>query len=114
MAKQEKRGSDPLASRYPGSREVQGAGDWTEWNRPGMEVVGVFKGLETFRNGFKGTVQTDDGPVIFSTPALLKNLLDGIEIGTKVAIVYTGEGRNTGKGNALKEFRVFVMDDSKE
>lgn len=98
------------AGRYPGARKVEQPGDWTEWEKPGQEVVGIFKGMEPFRNGFKTSIHTETGPVITSTPKLLKAQLDGIEIGTKVAIVYTGEGKDTGKGNPLKEFEVYVLD----
>lgn len=105
---------DSTASRYPGAREVTGSVDWSEWSKPGQEVVGVYKGMEPFRNGFKTTMATEDGVVVFSTPKLLKAKLDGIEIGQRIAITYTGEGKDTGKGNALKEFRVFVLDEASE
>lgn len=97
------------ASRYPGAQEIRGGGDWMEWATPGQEVVGTYKGTEPFRNGFKSTVHTDAGVVVFSTPKLLKTKLDAVEIGEDVAIVYLGEGEDTGKGNRLKEFQVFRL-----
>lgn len=99
---------DEYQGRYPGAREVDDAGDWMEWAEPGQEVVGIYKGTEPFRNGFKTTVQTEEGLVVFSTPKLLKAKLNSVEIGQQVAIVFTGEGKDVGKGNRLKEFRVFV------
>jgi len=109
MASKAKQAEGAYASRFPGAKKVEGAGDWTEWEREGQECVGIFKGMEPFRNGFKTTVQTTKGPVIFSTPAKLKTLLDGVEIGQGVAIVYLGEGKETGKGNPLKEFEVYIL-----
>jgi hypothetical protein len=102
------------ADRYPGARKVEGGGDWMEWSEEGQECVGIYKGTEPFRNGFKTTMSTEDGVVVFSTPKLLKALLDGIEIGDRVAIVYVGEGKDTGKGNPLKEFEVYVLPDEAE
>jgi hypothetical protein len=109
MATKQKQGEGQYATRFPGAKKVQQAGDWFEWEREGQEVVGVFKGMESFRNGFKTTIATDKGPVIFSTPKLLKAQLDSIEIGQGVAIVYAGEGKDTGKGNPLKEFEVYLL-----
>jgi hypothetical protein len=97
------------SSRFPGARKIEGGGDWLEWAEPGQEVVGIYKGTEPFRNGFKTTVATENGIVVFSTPKLLKALLDGVEIGDRIAIVYVGEGRDTGKGNRLKEFEVYAL-----
>jgi hypothetical protein len=99
------------ADRFPGAREIEPPGGWMEWKTIGQECVGVFMGMEPFRNGFKTTMDTpDDGLVIFSTPKMLKASLDVVEIGQRLAIVYTGPGRDTGKGEPLKEFKVFVLD----
>lgn len=103
---------DDYSGRFPGGREIEGGGEWMEWSTPRQEVIGVYRGTEPFRNGFKTTmVDTDGNIVVFSTPKLLKSKLDGVEIGTRLAIVYTGEGKDTGKGNPLKEFRVIVLDE---
>lgn len=101
------------SGRYPGAERVETPGDWTEWEQEGQEVVGVYKGTEPFRNGFKTTMDTPKGPVIFSTPKLLKAALDNVEIGTRIAIVYLGRGRDTGKGEPLKEFDVYRMKDGR-
>ena len=101
------------ASRFPGGREVEGDGTWFTWDHPGQELVGVFMGTERFRNGWKTTINTDDGLIVFSTPSLLKPKLAALEIGERVAIVYIGdsdrETAGTRKGNPLKEFKVFMM-----
>jgi hypothetical protein len=104
-----KKAPSSYANRYPGARKVEGGGDWMEWTEPGQECVGIYKGTEPFRNGFKTTMSTDEGVVVFSTPKLLKAQLSGVEIGDKIAIVFVGEGKDTGKGNPLKDFEVFVL-----
>lgn len=98
--------------RYPGAREIEQAVGWTEWTEKGQEIVGTFMGIERFRNGWKADVDTDDGPVVFSTPSLLLGLLKRLEIGTSIAIVYTGDqaGQPAAGKAALKEFKVFILE----
>lgn len=98
--------------RYPGGKEVKGQGEWFEFKNPGDELVGVFKGVVPFRNGHKGTILTDDGLSVFSAPTLLKAKLDQVEVGQRIAIHYEGEGRDTGKGNPLKEYGVVILPDA--
>lgn len=105
-------GREDYAKRYPGAKEVRGEGEWFQFEKPGDELVGVFKGVVPFRNGHKGTILTEDGLRVFSASTLLKAKLDQIEVGQRIAIAYTGDGKDTGKGSPLKEFFVGVLPDS--
>ncbi len=97
------------ADRYPGAQPIEQAGDWTEWAEHDQEVVGTFMGLERFRNGWKADMDTENGPVVFSTPSLLLGLLKRVEIGTAIAIVYTGDRPGPAGKNAIKEFEVYAL-----
>lgn len=100
---------ESYGDRYPGAQRVEGAGEWTEWKAVGQEIVGTFMGMERFRNGWKAEMDTDDGPVVFSVPSLLLGPLRRMEIGTALAIVYSGNQPGPAGKNDLKEFEVYAI-----
>jgi hypothetical protein len=48
---------------------------------------------------------------VFSVPSLLRDKLDQVEVGQRVAVEFTGRGKDTGKGEPMKEFYVGVLPD---
>lgn len=110
MAKQKKEEQytvQDFSKRFPGGEEVAPAGgEWFAFDDVGDELVGEFVGTEPFRNGVKGTLITEEGPVVFSVAKILRQQLAQIKPGQKIAIVLAGF-QASDKASPTKIFQVF-------
>lgn len=98
-----------FSGRYKGGEQVQAAqGEWFSFEEVGDELVGIYQGMEPFRNGVKGTITTEDGPTVFSVGKLLRQQLDQIAKGAKVAIVLAGF-QPSDKQSPMKVYQVFKV-----
>lgn len=98
-----------FSARYKGGEQVQAAqGEWFTFEEPGDELVGIYQGMEPFRNGVKGSIVTADGPTVFSVGKLLRQQLDQIAKGTRIAIVLAGF-QASDKQSPMKVFQVFKV-----
>jgi len=100
-----------FADRYPGGKPLHSGGEMFQWNKVGQELVGEFVSIKPFKNGHIANLNTEDGLVAFSAPAILAGILDGVMKGTKIAIVYSGDKPTKQKGfNPTKLFEVYELE----
>lgn len=98
-----------FSSRYKGGEEVRAAqGEWFAFEEVGDELVGTYQGMEPFRNGVKGSIITEEGPTVFSVGKLLRQQLDQISKGARIAIVLAGF-QASDKQSPMKVFQVFKV-----
>lgn len=100
-----------------------GGGLYVKWEEAGQQVVGVIVAMDTVPDHFatdpanptmqpRLTIMTDDGEqIVTCSQAQLRSKVieahqtDGLEIGDKIAIVYTGT-ENLAGGKTMKTFDV--------
>lgn len=100
--------------RFPGFREQGGGEGWNwQWDRVGQELVGTFLEIAPFKNGHKAKVREADGTVrMFSAPAVLAELLEGVARGDEIAIIYTSQDAPKSKGQSgVKHFKLLRKAD---
>lgn len=98
-----------FSGRYKGGKEVRAAsGEWFEFEEVGDELVGIYQGMEPFRNGVKGSMVTEEGPTVFSVGKLLRQQLDQITKGARIAIVLAGF-QPSDKQSPMKVYQVFQL-----
>lgn len=96
-----------FSNRYPGGEQVAPPpSEWFAFESVGDELVGEWEGLETFKNGMKGSILTDDGPIVFSASTLLRQQLKTIRVGERIAIVLAGF-QASNKESPMKVYQVF-------
>lgn len=112
MAKDKQKGQQPqpvqdFSQRYKGGEEIKAAtGEWFAFEEVGDELVGEYQGMEPFRNGVKGSIVTEDGPTVFSVGKLLRQQLQQVKTGDRIAIVLAGF-QASDKASPMKVFQVF-------
>lgn len=81
-----------FSGRYPGGKQVDvQRGGWHQFEKVGDDLVGIYMGMEPYKNGFKGTMKKTSGEVVvFSCATLLRDTLREIKVGERIAIVLTG------------------------
>lgn len=104
-------------SNHPWSEMSTGDGTYVKWDEPGKQIVGTIieLGVGTDINGNSCpqlTIQSNTGEhIITCSQAQLKSKIislhqtEGINVGDKIAIVYTGNETRAG-GKTLKQFDV--------
>lgn len=102
--------------RYEGERQDE----WQEvegillvWDAP-KELVGEYRGSVEQDGKFgkqeKHTVLADDGRTVsFFAPTVLSRLLENVQSGQRIKIVYPGTKTKSKSGQEVKEFRLFVQ-----
>lgn len=115
MAKKQQQQTTPslpepqdFSSRYPGAHQVDPVrGGWHQFEKVGDDLVGEYKGMEPFKNGFKGTIRRQNGElVVFSIPTLLRDQLREVKAGERIAIVLSGFQASS-NDSPMKVFQVF-------
>lgn len=87
-------------------------GGFISWKEKGQQVVGVFAGFKKGEFGELAVVQTQAGKMALATPTTLRSALQGVEVGTRLEIIYKGEDPPKKKGQAgLKRFEVYALTD---
>lgn len=94
----------------PGARPLHGAqGETFKWEVVGTVLQGVYIGLEDGSMGGKILIlQTDKGKERASAPTQLIRALEGLNVGTKLAIEYTGTVKSQA-GRDVKQFKVWAL-----
>lgn len=113
---QETSAGNKYAGRFPGGKALHdesGKLNW-QWEKIGQELVGEFLGIKPYENGHIAKVREADGGIVraFSAPAVLSSVLENVEPGTQVAIVYSGEKAAKKSGmNPVKLFEVYELEE---
>lgn len=85
-------------------------GDFFKFADAGDKLEGIWQGVREGRYGDNGAVMTDDGERLFGITKVLEDL-KRFPVGTRVRIVYTGEGESR-DGTRFKRFEISVdVDD---
>lgn len=104
------------AGRFPGGKALHdesGKLNW-QWEKVGTELVGEFLSMKPYENGHIAKVRgAEDGIVrAFSAPAILSSVLENVEPGTQIAIVFSGEKPAKKRGmNPVKLFEVYELEE---
>lgn len=109
-------GGNKYAGRFPGGKALHdesGKLNW-QWDKIGQELVGEFLGIKPYENGHIAKVRGAEDSIVraFSAPAVLSSVLENVEPGTQIAIVYSGEKPAKKRGmNPVKLFEVYELDE---
>jgi len=101
-----------MTQNNEGWREV--TPEFYEFKEAGQELIGILSGRSMIN--IQGTevsrwvVNTPNGMVSFLGGVSLDPLLEGIEMGTLIKLIFQGL-QPTAKGTSVKTFRVFVKED---
>ena len=94
-----------------GSQEV-GAGNFHKWAQEGEAISGLLIKVEKsrkYREGYVAKMKTASGPVAFSCPTILRDVIDSNKlVGEWVAIQYTGKTKSA-SGQEVSQFKVFKL-----
>lgn len=92
-----------------GAVPLHSKGETFKWDEKGKVLEGILAGFKTGSQGGQLVhIQTPDGKEAASAPTTLLQALEGVAIGTRVWIKYTGEEKAK-SGRMVKQFEVYAI-----
>jgi len=91
-------------------KKIMGGGNFFKWAEQGQELEGIYMGQHDGKFGPNGTINTSEGEKIFPIHTALVSLLDDIQEGKYIKIIYLGKQTNKNTGREYKAFDVYAED----